>query len=71
MGIRLPTAQTLNSIIPGAGVIVIGLANTGSGQRWPLQPYTSDWWEVVALGLGLAVSGLARRHAAESALERV
>jgi len=39
------------------------------GGHWPLKPYTWKWWLMVALALVIAATGLARRNAAQTALD--
>ncbi len=70
LGGRVPAPVLANELLPGVLIIQVGIRN-GFGGRWPIEPHTGEWWEVIALALVVCISGAIRRHRAEGVMDRL
>jgi hypothetical protein len=70
LGGRVPTSVLVNELLPAVLIIQVGIMSGFRG-RWPIEPHAGEWWEFIALGLVVCISGAIRRHRAEAVLERM
>ena len=70
---RASMSLSLPGVLDGglfAGLLIIEVGvQTGLSGRWPIEAHTSLWWNFIATALVVTISGVIRRHIAETHLE--